>query len=397
MKTHKVIGLMSGTSADAVDAALIEVSGQGTGTRVRLLAHGSQPLDPALRNEIVQCCQPHAGTVDRVCQLNFRLGEAFADAALAVIRQAGLSAAEVDLIGSHGQTLFHIPVPDPGRALATPSTLQVGEPAVIAERTGVTVVADFRCRDIAAGGIGAPLAPYVHYLLFGDRKCSVAVHNLGGISNLTLLPKGGDVNQVTGFDTGPANMLIDRIVEEVSGGQELFDRDGLRASRGEIHEEILENLLAHPFITKPPPKATGREDFGPGLAEKILISARGRGLGDDDLVATVTAFAAEAILRNYRLFVLPSHDLDRIILAGGGAYNRTLVSMLSRGLDPVPVILSDAVGFPAKVLEPVIFAVLAHETVAGKGTGLPAVTGASYGAVLGTIVPGKNFRCRLAR
>lgn len=397
MKSRKVIGLMSGTSADGVDAALIEVSGQGPRTRVELLAHAVHPVDPGLRHEIVQSCQPRSGTVDRICQLNFRLGEVFAEAALAVAREAGLTMAEIDLIGSHGQTLFHIPARDAGRGLVTPSTLQAGEPAVIAERTGVTVVADFRCRDMAAGGIGAPLAPYVHHLLFGDPKRTVCVHNLGGISNLSLLPKGRDLNRVTGFDTGPANMVIDRIVEEVSGGEDLFDRDGLRASRGKVREEMLEALLAHPFITQPPPKATGREDFGPAFAEKILIRAREERLGGDDLVTTVTAFTAETILRNYRLFVLPYHDPDQIILAGGGAYNRTLVSMLSRGLDPIPVVLSDAAGFPAKALESVIFAVLAHETVAGVESSLPAVTGASHATVLGTIVPGKNFRCRLPR
>jgi len=396
MKTHKVIGLMSGTSADGVDAALVEMAGQGPKTRVQLLAHITHPIDAGLRREIIQSCQPHTGTVDRICQLNFHLGEVFAEAAIQVTEQAGLTLEEIDLIGSHGQTLFHVPAPDPARSFNTPSTLQIGEPAVIAERTGITVVADFRSRDMAAGGIGAPLAPYVHYLLFRDRKQSIAVHNLGGISNLTLLPKGGDLSQVIGFDTGPANLLIDRIVEEVSAGKDRFDVDGLRAARGKIQEEMLEGLLSHPFITKPPPKATGREDFGPGLAEKILVTAKGQGIEGDDLVATVTAFTAESILRNYRLFLLPHHDLDQVILAGGGAYNRTLVSMLSRGFDPVPVILSDALGFPAKALEAVIFAVLAHESVAGSAANLPRVTGASRPVRLGAIIPGKNLRCRLS-
>ncbi|HLC25422.1 MAG TPA: anhydro-N-acetylmuramic acid kinase [bacterium] len=397
MKTHKVIGLMSGTSADGVDAALVDIGGQGAKTRVDLLAHTTYPLDASLRRDIIQSCQPHSGTVDRICQLNFRLGEAFAEAAIQVTQQAGLDMAEIDLIGSHGQTLFHVPMKDSARGFSTASTLQVGEPAVIAERTGRTVVADFRCRDMAAGGIGAPLAPYVHYLLFRDKGRSVAVHNLGGISNLTLLPKGGDLSKVIGFDTGPANLLIDRIVEEVSAGKEHFDLDGLRAARGKIQEEMLEGLLSHPFITTPPPKATGREDFGPGFAEKILISARGQGMEGDDLVATVTAFTAESILRNYRLFVLPHYDLDQIILAGGGAYNRTLVSMLSRGFDPIPVILSDALEFPAKALEAVIFAVLAHETLAGFAANLPGVTGASRPVRLGAIIPGENFRGLLSR
>src|ERR671931_1128785 len=239
---QRVIGLMSGTSADGVDAALVEIQEDSPRPQVRVLAHATYPYDAALRAQILAASYPESSSVDLICHLNVALGECFAAAAMAVAQAAGVPLEQIDLIGSHGQTIYHIPeaATTPPRC---PSTLQIGEPCVIAERTGITTVADFRPRDMAAGGLGAPLAPYGHHLLFADPHRPKLVQNIGGIANVTVLAEA-DIHSLLAFDAGPGNMLIDEALRHFSGGQQHYDAGGQMAAQGRVHQALLETLLA---------------------------------------------------------------------------------------------------------------------------------------------------------
>jgi anhydro-N-acetylmuramic acid kinase len=383
-----VIGLMSGTSVDGVDAALVWIDGSTQARPVRLDAFLTYPFPPGLHELILQASEAHTGTVDLVCRLNVVLGEVFAEAALAVARQAGVSMQAVDLIGSHGQTVHHLPQPTALGGYAVRATLQLGEPCVIAERTGVTTVADFRPRDMAAGGEGAPLAPYIHYLLFKDAHQTRVVHNIGGISNVTVLPAAAKLADVMAFDTGPGNMLIDGVVGHLTRGRETFDRDGQWASQGQIHQALLQELLTHPFLRRSPPKSTGRETFGKGMLADLLRRRTQLAISDADLLATVTAFSAAAMGDGYRRFILPQHPRFESVLCGGGSRNPTLIGYLRQELPAVAWRISDEFGIPADALEAVIFAMLAFETMAGRPANVPAATGAQHAVVMGKVVPG---------
>jgi anhydro-N-acetylmuramic acid kinase len=385
-----VIGLMSGTSADGVDAALVQINGSDRTTRIRLRAFHTYPFPEGMRQAILTASDPQISSVDLLCRLNVALGEVFAEAALEVARQAGISISAVDLIGSHGQTVRHLPEPSSFCGYPIRATLQLSESSVIAERTGVTTVADFRPRDMAAGGEGAPLAPYVHYLLFGDAQRSRVIHNIGGISNVTLLPAGGALVDVLAFDTGPGNMLIDGAVERVTGGQETFDNNGIRARHGQVHRALVNELLAHPFLPRHPPKSTGRESFGAAFLDQVLARSTELGVMGDDLIATLTAFTASTMADAYRRFVLPQFPHVESVLCGGGSRNPTLTAWLSRGLPEVEWRLCDDFGISADALEAVTFAVLAHATVCGQAANVPTATGARQAVLLGKVVPGKD-------
>jgi anhydro-N-acetylmuramic acid kinase len=382
---QRVIGLMSGTSADGVDAALVEIHGHGLATQVHVLAYATYPYDAALRAQILAASYPESSSVDLICHLNFALGECFAEAAIAVTRTAGLPLDHVDLIGSHGQTIHHIPEMS-NAPLRRASTLQIGEPCVIAERTGITTVADFRPRDMAAGGLGAPLAPYGHYLLFADPQRPKLVQNIGGIANVTVLA-APDVQGLLAFDTGPGNMLIDEALRHFSGGQQHYDAGGQMAAQGRVHQELLATLLAHPFIAQPPPKATGREVFGQTLWRTVLEHASTFRLSPADVVRTCTAFTAASILRNYQCFIWPRWTIAEVIVCGGGVYNAELMRMLHEGVQPCMVTTPEAYGYPNEALEAILFALLAHATVHGQPANIPAATGARRAVVLGKIVP----------
>jgi anhydro-N-acetylmuramic acid kinase len=385
-----VIGLMSGTSADGVDAALVQIAGNARSTHIRLQAFHTFPFPAGMREAILAASDPRTGTVDLLCRLNVALGEVFAEAALEVARQAGISIGTVDLIGSHGQTVQHLPASWPLGGYPIRATLQLGEPCVIAERTGVLTVADFRPRDMAAGGEGAPLAPYGHYILFGDAHRTRIIHNIGGISNVTILPAGGKLTDVLAFDTGPGNMPIDGAISHLTGGQEIFDKDGARARRGRVHQPLAEELLAHPFLRRPPPKSTGREAFGASFLAQVLARGAELGVTDDDLIATLTAFTAATIADAYRRFILPRHPHVDSVLCGGGSRNPILTAWLSRELPDIEWHTCDDFGVSADALEAVIFAVLAHETVCGHPTNVPTATGAKRAVLLGKVVPGRD-------
>jgi len=386
----KVIGLMSGTSADGVDAALVEIIPEGDGPALRLVAWDTFPYPPGLRERILSLAT--GGSTEEVCHLDAYLGELFAEAAAGVARQAGAPLHEVDLIGSHGQTIHHLPSPRQEGRHAVRSSLQIGEPAVIAERTGVTTIADFRPRDLAAGGEGAPLTPIVHHALFARPDRGRAILNLGGIANLTVLPAGGPPSAVRGFDTGPGNVLLDEFVRSAGLSDAGYDRDGRLAAAGRVRPDLLEELLRHPFIRRRPPKSTGRETFGPAFLAAFRRRLHSAAVGELDGLATLAAFTIEAVVSNLREFVFPLTTIHEVVVAGGGARNAFLMRRLAGALPQCTVAASEDVGFPGRALEAVTFAWLAYLTATGRSGNLPAVTGAGGPRVLGCIVPGATFR-----
>jgi len=382
-----VVGLMCGTSADGIEAVVVEISG-GDGLKARLVAHRSRAFQPDLRKCILHACLH--GTVAEICELNFLLGEHFARAALAVIRGAGLKPAQISVIGSHGQTVHHLP-----RARHA-STLQIGEPAVIAERTGITTVADFRVRDMAAGGQGAPLVPYADWALYTDPVRPRVLQNIGGIGNLTFLPARASLEQVMAFDTGPGNMVIDAVVARLSDGRLGYDRNGAWAAKGHVSEKLLKLMLAHPYLRRRPPKTTGREEFGEMFVAKVLAGARRLRLSDEDVVATVTAFTAATIAQACERFVWPKLTVaeraqTQLVVGGGGAKNRTLLRMLAERVAPAGLLTQEDLGWSSSAKEAVAFAIMAYETMRGRPSNVPSATGARRAVMLGKIVPGGRW------
>ena len=371
------VGLMSGTSADGVDAALVRLRGAGLETRFEVLAFRQFPYSAPLRRRVLRAAAE--GSTRDVCELNVLVAEAFAAAALETARAAGTT---VDFIGSHGQTLHHVP-PARGRARAAgvPSSLQVGSGAVIAERTGAVTVSDFRPRDLAAGGQGAPLVALFDFLAFRRARGHVALQNLGGIANVTVVGSGPE--DVIAFDNGPGNMVIDALAARATMGRQRMDRDGRMAAAGRVDRGLLRRLLAHPFLAVPPPKSTGREAFGQAYADALIRNRGARGARD--LLATVTRFTAEAIHRSYAEFVLPDRRVLEVLVSGGGARNPVLMAHLRELFAPLPVRPVVEHGLTPENKEAVAFAVLAHETLHGHAGNLPAATGAGWPVVLGQV------------
>ena len=458
-KTLRVAGLMSGTSADGVDVAIVDIGPRG----VRLVAFDMFEYPPALRRRVLALCDVRTARVDEICHMNALLGEVFAAAVIELCARSGVEIETIDLIGSHGQTIWHDPV---GRrekvtaedaekkqkkqllfsdssvssvALIVRSTLQIAEPSVIAERTGITVVADFRPRDVAAGGQGAPLVPYADLVLFGHPTRARALQNIGGIANVTYLPaledevsqdgtsrhqsprkafrgrsaSGGSLRGrsasgrsargrdssgcsenarferalegIVAFDTGPGNMIMDRVTHHATRGRMTFDRGGVLAAKGTVNAPLLRELMRHPYLKRKPPKTTGREMFGQAFSDQLYKRATSElHLPPQDILATVTAFTAASIADAYRRF-LPG--VEEVILCGGGARNGTLVGMLARELPQARVRPMDELGISADAKEAISFAILAEATVRGRRANVPSATGASRRVVLGKIVP----------
>jgi len=401
-----VIGLMSGTSADGVDAAVVRIEGAPPSLAWDMLGHSHRPFSPELRAEIFACFRPETSSVDRLCRVNFALGQAFGAAALDAARDADVSIAEIDLIGSHGQTLWHEP-PTGGE---TGSTLQMGEPAIIAEMTGVPVVSNFRTRDMAVGGHGAPLVPLTDWLLLSHPTKIRAAQNIGGIANVTFLPPlgkniepqralrtrrkdkdflgelrslSGSTHGVFAFDTGPGNMLIDEAARRATDGAWTYDQDGMLAAQGHVDESLLADWMAEPFFQLQPPRSTGRELFGMQRATEYWSQAMQRGLSPHDIVATLTALTVRSIEHAYRTFfpVFP----DEVVVSGGGGRNHTLMAMLAERLAPAHVATSGEYGLAMEAKEAVAFAVLAYESWHRRSGNIPAATGASRAVVLGSI------------
>ena len=377
-----VIGLMSGTSADGMDAALVEITGSGIGTRVQQKGFVSLPYSEEVRSEILRLAEGKQGGSHDLCLFHFLLGQLALEACQAVCRQAGVDPAQVDLAGSHGQTLYHIPVEESYAGRMVRGTLQLGEASVLCEGLGCPVVSDFRVRDMAAGGQAAPLVPYAEYLLYRRQDQTVGLQNIGGIGNLTVLPKGGTPEDTFAFDTGPGNMVMDQVVSRITGGKLRYDDGGRLAAQGQCHAALLQWLLQDPYLQVKPPKTTGREYYGEAFVDALMDKAREFGVKDLDILATATRFTAECIRVAVEQFC--SSVPDYLVVGGGGSRNPTLLRDLRRTLH-MPVLINEDLGFDSEAKEAVAFAILANECVHGLCNNVPSVTGARHPVVMGKI------------
>jgi anhydro-N-acetylmuramic acid kinase len=380
-----ILGMMSGTSADGIDVALARISGAPPNLNAKLLGHTSSKFPPALRKEILRVAEQQPISAGELSQLNFLLGELFAAAALSACREFRVPTAKIALIGSHGQTIFHQGRPIPYFGSLTASTLQIGEPSVIATRTGITTVGDFRPADITLGGQGAPLVPYADYLLYRHEKFGRVSLNLGGIANITVLPRAAKPWQVFAFDTGPANMLIDALVSHFTRGRHRFDENAHLASQGRSIPALLNELLRDPYLKLPPPKSTGREYYGLAYVKKALALGRRHRAKPNDLIRAATIFTALSVIDALNRFVLPNTKIHQLIVSGGGAYNPLILAQLSAALSGIEVQPSSRLGIPEDAKEAFAFALLAYESFHERPANLPSATGARRPAILGKI------------
>jgi len=384
-KPMLVLGMMSGTSADGIDVALARISGAPPNLDAKLLGHTSVKFPPVLRKEILRVAEQHPITAGALSQLNFRLGELLGGAVLAACRKFRIPPKKIALIGSHGQTIFHQGKPANFLGRLTASTLQIGEPATIAAHTGIATVGDFRPADIALGGQGAPLVPYADYLLYRHMKLGRVSLNLGGIANITVLPRGAQPQQIFAFDTGPANMLIDALVSHFTRGRLRFDENARLASQGRSVPALLDDLLRDPYLKLAPPKSTGREYYGNVYLKKLLALGRRYRAKPNDLIRAATIFTALSVVDALNRFVIPKTKIHQLIVSGGGAHNPLVLAQLSAALPGIEVLPSSRLGIPEDAKEAFAFALLAYETFHQRPANLPSATGARGPAILGKI------------
>ena len=377
----RAAGIMSGTSADGIDVAIVDLLRRGEGLKVSPLAFHAVPYPKLVREAVLAVSNSMTHTAV-IARLSFLLGELYAAALLSTCRRARIRPDSIAVAGLHGQTVFHegAPVEYLGRRVS--STLQIGEAAVLAERTGLHVVSNFRERDIAASGQGAPLVSLVDYLLFRHRRIGRVALNIGGIANITFIPAAAPRDRVIAFDTGPGNMVIDALVSHLTGGRELYDRGGRIARRGKIHARLLDSMLSDPYFTIAPPKTAGREQFGREFASGLVAT----GLPLPDLIATAAELTAQSIARAIAGL---KHPAQEVIASGGGVHNRLLMRRLTELLPGIAVRTSDVYGIDPGAKEAIAFAVLAHEFVRGRPGNLPSATGARRAAVLGKSSPAR--------
>jgi len=380
-----VLGMMSGTSADGIDVALARISGAPPSLNARLIGHTTVKFPDGLRKEILRVAEQQPISAGALSQLNFRLGELLAEAALAACRKFRVSPKRISLIGSHGQTIFHQGHAVPYFGAPTASTLQIGEPSVIAARTCVATAGDFRPADMAVGGQGAPLVPYVDYLLYRHAKLGRVSLNLGGIANITVLPPAAKPKQVFAFDTGPANMLIDALVSHFTRGRLRFDKNAQFAAKGRSNPALLDELLRDPYLKLAPPKSTGREYYGHAYVKKVLALGRRHRAKPNDLIRAATIFTALSVVDALNRFVLRKTKIDQLIVSGGGAHNPQILAQLSAALPGIEVLRSSRLGVPEDAKEAFAFALLAYETFHERPSNLPSATGARGPAILGKI------------
>lgn len=378
-----VIGLMSGTSADGVDAVLVRITGHGIDTKVEQLAFVSPPYTEEVRERILQMAAGNFGGTREACLFNVLMGELFADACLQLCEEAGVRPEDIDLIGTHGQTVYHIPVAESYLGRNITATLQLGEPSVLCERIGAVTVSDFRVRDMAAGGLGAPLVPYTEYILYSDPQRNVGLQNIGGIGNITVLPAGGKLDELTAFDTGPGNMLMDSVVSRITDGRLRYDAGGAIAASGQVSQELLNILMQDPYLVKQPPKTTGREYYGEDFVRSIMENGEKLGLSGEDILATTTMFTAASIAHAVHHHCHPRPD--RLIVGGGGSLNPTLMKMIASCLPEIEVMTNEDLGLDSSAKEAVAFALLANETIYSQCNNAPSATGASHPVIMGKI------------
>ena len=416
-----VLGMMSGTSADGIDAAVVKISGAPPDLKIKLIGHVKRPFPGQVRSEILRVAEQNPLTPGEFSQLHARLGKLYAEAAIAACAKLKISRHKIDLIGNHGQTVFHQGLPTTFLGAPTASTLQIGDGSVVANLTGITTVSDFRPADIARGGQGAPLVPFADYVLYRDKKLGRISLNIGGIANITVIPADARPSDVFAFDTGPGNMLIDALVEHFTHGRQRYDRDARLARRGRINPQLMRELLHDPYFDLKPPKSTGREYFGRTYVKNLLALGRRFHATRNDMIRTATAFAAASIADAIHRFVLPKHKIQQLIVSGGGSRNRLLCEHLSLFASPHPprihspsvplrpflptaqsttpelppsrpkpfpvisVLPSSHFNVPVEAKEALAFAILAYETFHQRPSNLPSATGASGPAILGKL------------
>ncbi len=375
---------------DGIDTALVRIDGSGPGLKAQLVDWLTTPYPRGLKSQLLDMISAEKTSLNDISQLNFLIGDFFADSVLELLRNTGTAPEDVDLVGSHGQTVWHQPENEMIFEKKIHSTMQIGEPSVIRARTGIITVADFRVMDIALGGEGAPLIPYFDYLFLRSETENRASLNLGGIANFTVIPAGAELNEIYAFDTGPANMLIDLLTKHLFNKE--FDEDGKIATLSPSNAKLLSKMKRHPFIAKTPPKSTGREMFGSEYADKILRWAKDMNCSDTEIISTAVEFTVQSIKKNYEQFIQPDYPLKKIIMNGGGTKNKELMKRLmesfrgNTGEGGINLVLIDDSGIPADIKEAVAFAVYASETVCGNPVSLPRVTGARSSGISGKII-----------
>ncbi|MBM4169229.1 MAG: anhydro-N-acetylmuramic acid kinase [Ignavibacteria bacterium] len=380
-RTKRIIGLMSGTSVDGIDAALIDVRGNGTGSKVRVRAFATYPFPRGFRELVLANSLAGTGSVDLICRLNILYAHFYADAVRKIARKADVALSSIDLIGSHGQTVHHLPAPHRMFGKKIRATLQIGDPSTLAKLTGIPTVGDFRTADMAVGGQGAPLVPYVDYLLFRSKTKNRILLNLGGIANFTALPRNSGIGDVVAFDTGPANMVIDAMMAKLYGKR--HDEAGRIGMGGEVVPALLRWMMKHPYLREKPPKSTGRELFGESFLRRIL--GKWKKERREDLVATAAAYTAASIHDQYHRFIAKRMRVDEILVSGGGMHNLAIMHRLEYYFAPAKVRPLSELGIDPDAKEAICFAVLANETIAEHPANVTRVTGASRAVVLGKI------------
>lgn len=378
-----VIGFMSGTSADGIDAVLAEIHGHGTAARVKQRDFVFMPFEPEVRAEILRLAGGGAAAAADFCRMNFLLGELYCDAGRELCRHAGVRTEDIDLIGNHGQTFWHIPLEEKYLGHKLHGTLQLGEDAMLAEAFSCPVVGDFRVRDMAAGGLGAPLVQYTEFLLYRSETECVALQNIGGIGNISFLPAGCGLNDILAFDTGPGNMVMDAVTARMTDGTATYDAGGALAAHGHVNEKLLRRMMADPYIAQRPPKTTGRERYGADYVATLCAYAKAESIPLLDVLATATRFTAECIAAAVRGFApeLPA----RLIVGGGGAMNETLMRHIRQLLPVCRVMANEELGFDGNAKEALAFAILANEAIFAHANNVPSVTGARHPVVMGKI------------
>lgn len=380
------IGLMSGTSVDGIDAALVSISGSWTATRVRQISFLTMPFTDQVRSRILALAGGGATSMREVCEMNWLIGELEADACEAVLDDAGVKKEDLAFVGCHGQTFWHEPVTTEYCGRRIRSTLQLGEAAPVAERIGCPVVSDYRVRDMAAGGQGAPLVPYSEYILYRDAAHTTGLQNIGGIGNISILPAGGGVEDTLAFDTGPGNMLIDGACMQLSGGRLHYDDRGGMAARGHVSEPLLQFIYAEDaYPQQRPPKTSGRERYGERMLQPVLNRAGELGLSAEDIVATLTWYTAWTIAYSLDHYCTGTNHPERIIVGGGGAQNQSLMADLRRQLPDVRILTNEDLGYSSDAKEAIAFAILANECIYGHVNMIAHVTGAEHPVVMGKI------------
>lgn len=380
-RTKKVIGLLSGTSVDAVDAILLQITGHGVNSKIKVIDFTSHPIPEKIRLAVFKNSDKRTAKIEDICRLNVILGAIFSDAVLKILGKNKLTHDSIDLIGSHGQTIHHLPEKDNYNGFRVKSTLQIGDPAIIANLTGITTIGDFRIADCAVDGDGAPLVPYLDHILFTHKKKNRALLNIGGISNITLLKKNAGKSDVYAFDTGPGNMIIDGLMYHLF--RKKFDKNGGISAKGKVNNELFAYLAADKVYSAPPPKSTGREHYGMDYQKKII--AKFKKVSKNDIIRTVTEFTAYSVYHNYLKFIEPNCKIDELIVSGGGAENPVLMKALKNYFSGVSVQKLKQNGITIHNKEAALFAVLANECISGNPANMNKVTGSTKDVILGKI------------